>query len=124
MNNEILLSIINIEINNKKLNEHHNVYSLISQLENFISDLDIKDVVNKTYHTNIRESMEGYIIRNYINETIKIYTKHNNSIINISNQNIKNTICNVELELGILWITDDKFGILWYLKEIELVTSL
>ena len=34
---------------------------------------------------------------------------------------IKNTVANVELEFGTLWITDNNYGIIWTIKKIEVL---
>jgi len=42
----------------------------------------------------------------------------------MTSNDIKKTIANVEMELGIVWITDNNYGYLWFLKEIQVLSSL
>lgn len=123
-------SIVNIEINPKIDNYHYNIFAHINAFEKSIGDLHNSknigfglkcDISNKGYYPNIRESKSGYIMRSYINTDAKIHGMINNVNTQLSVQNIKQTISNVKLELGILWINDNNFGILWHLKEIEII---
>jgi hypothetical protein len=127
-------TIVNIEINPNIDNYQYNLYSIISGFELNIQNINFEnnknfslknDINNKGYYPNIRESKFGYIVRCYINSSLNIWTTdtlENKMFLSI--ENIKNTISNVKLELGILWINENNFGIIWYLKDIEIVKIL
>jgi hypothetical protein len=125
-------TILNIEINPKKNNYHYNMYVLLSGIEKTIQDLQTtekissglkNDIDGKGYYPNMRESKEGYIVRSYVMCPPKIYAKIGTYEMSLTPADIKNTIANVIIELGIIWITDHNYGILWALKEIHVVSS-
>jgi len=125
-------TILNIEINPKKNNYHYNMYVLLSGIEKTIQDLQTtenissslkSDIDGKGYYPNMRESKEGYIVRSYVMSPPKIYAKIGTYEMSLTPADIKNTIANVIIELGIIWITDHNYGILWALKEIHVVSS-
>jgi hypothetical protein len=120
--------VVNIEINPNNSNEHYNMYNNINELESYLKNiyenkycpLNLKkDIENRKYYKNIKKRENGYLIRTYIIGTPEIYRTINNMRLDLRLDNIKKTISNVELELGILWINDNEYGILWYLKKIE-----
>lgn len=125
-------TILNIEINPKKNNYHYNMYVLLSGIEKTIQDLQTtenilsslkSDIDGKGYYPNMRESKEGYIVRSYVMSPPKIYAKIGTYEMSLTPADIKNTIANVIIELGIIWITDHNYGILWALKDIHVISS-
>lgn len=122
--------ILNIEINPKKYNDHHNIKSLISEFENEFSDSnnfygsELKnDVSGKGYYNNMRDSKGGAIIRCLIFGSPEIYTYMGKFKTMMTSKDIPKTICNVEIELGTMWITENNYGISWYVKKIEILHS-
>ena len=125
-------TILNAEINTKKNNDSHNTHATIAGFEEEIKNLreksscpkDLKnDILGKGYYPNMRESEFGYIVRMYVFGSPKIYAMINGGEITMTSNDIKKTIANIEMELGILWITDNNYGYLWYLKEIQILSS-
>lgn len=126
-------TILNIEINPKKNNDHYNIYTTLSNVEKIIKELPFNkyssevlkaDLEGKGYYPNMRESTNGYIIRTYVMSPPNIYAKVGNYEMAMTSSDIKNTISTVIIELGIVWITDHNYGILWALKDIEINNSL
>jgi hypothetical protein len=118
--------VINIEINDKDSNDLYNECIEILSFEKYLSEKKFNnqfnitnDVMEKQYYHNIRQSLKGYIIRCYI-ENAKIYTIQNDYEILINDDCLKNTKCDVILELGNLWINEINYGIIWYIKEIQI----
>lgn len=129
--------ILNIEINPKKNNIHYNYKAIISGFESEFSNKEnftygklLKDIEGKGYYPNIRESKEGFIIRTYIITEPEVFsmTVGKNKSIKFKNKlSIKDTVkvvANVKLELGPLWINDNNYGLLWYVKQIEVLYSV
>ena len=125
--------VVNIEINPKKTNDHYNSYNDIKSLETYLKNIDDNkycpknlkdDIEDREYYKNLKKRDNGYLIRTYIIGTPEIYRTLHGMRIDLQLNNIKKTISNVELELGILWINDDEYGILWYLKKIEVIGEL
>jgi hypothetical protein len=123
--------ILNIEITPKKDNEHHNIFAQIDTFEKeFIEQINIKnkeiceDIEGKGYYPNMRKSKCGYIIRSYIFGNPEIYTMIGNFKNKLTSIDIKNTVSNIELELGTFWITDNNYGIIWYVKKIEVLYNI
>lgn len=124
-------NIINFEIRPKQSknhdHDHYNIYSILSGFENEISDkLNLPNEVEKEigenkYSKNLRESKCGYIIRSHIFSTPKIYTIISGFEYSLMTQDINNTIANVDLELGMFWISEDSYGYVWYVKEINVL---
>ncbi len=123
-------NILNVEINPNKNNEHYNMYVCINRFEDIFKilyDSDYcpenlkQDIENKGYYNNMRESKEGYIIRCYVIGMPKIYTKNGGNEILLTHKDVKNTVSNIEIDFGILWISENNYGILWYIKEIEII---
>ena len=127
-------SIVNIDINPTRSNSHFNIYKDIKSLEKYIENIceskycprDLKkDIDEREYHKNIKKRESGgYLIRTYIIGAPEISKTVNGMEFPLSSTNIKKTISNVELELGILWINNENYGILWYVKKIEVLSDL
>lgn len=129
--------ILNIEINPSKSNIHYNYKAIISgfeaefgKKENFHYEKLLKDIEGKGYYPNLRDSKEGVIIRSYIftepevfsmmsgkDKTIKFKNK-------LSLKDANKVVANVKLELGQLWINENNYGIIWYVREIEVLYSI
>jgi len=123
--------ILNIEINPKKNNDHHNIKSLIKEFENeFVDQKNIyntelkEDIMGKGYYNNMRSSKGGYIIRCFVFGSPEIYSNVGNFKSLMTSKDIVKTVSNVEIELGTLWITENNYGFSWYIKKIEILYGL
>lgn len=123
--------ILNIEINSKKNNDHHNVKSLIKGFESEFTNSDniynkeLKgDITGKGYYNNMRSSKGGKIIRCSIFGSPEIYSTMGNFKSLMTSKDITRTISNVEIELGTLWITENNYGFSWYIKKIEILYGM
>ena len=131
-------NILNIEIDPKKNNIHYNYHAVISGFENELAKIEnfkdkklTSDITGKGYYPNIRDSKEGYILRSYIFTVPEVYSMvsgRDKTIKNIKNKmsllDVEKVKANVELELGSLWINDNNYGFIWYIKKIEVLYSL
>ena len=126
-------NILNIEIVPENSNHHFNIYNNIDNLEkkiknlpedNFCSNELKNDIDGKEYHKNIKKRENSYLIRTYIIGHPKIFRNIGGFEMELSANNITKTISNVELELGILWTTEEEYGILWYVREIEILNDI
>jgi hypothetical protein len=121
--------IVNIELPNR-INEHYNTYVEIYNFETDleqkkINDKDIlKDIEGKTYHANIRDSLKGRIIRTYLHGNPEIYSIIGNKKFLMTSSELKKTFCDIELYLGIFWITQEEYGILWYIDNIKIIHNI
>ena len=122
--------VVNIEIKPDKSNDHYNVYQTIKELENKLKNLpedeycpeELKnDIENKSYYKNIKKRSSSYLVRCYILGTPEIFRELYGDRINLTIADIKETISDIELELGILWINNEEYGILWYIKKMNLL---
>ncbi len=122
-------TILNIEINPDKNNDHHNIYSLLAEFERGLSDKKIKDksiknnISEKEYHSNMRKSEFGYIIRGIIQTNTNLFATINGFKTPITSQDLPKTKCNVTLGLSLLWISKSHYGISWNVKSVELLGS-
>jgi hypothetical protein len=118
--------ILNIIIDPNKYNQHHNLFVNLNKLEanfndqNFNDkniDIDIKD---KKYYSLLKynPNNNNYILRTHIIGIPNIYTTINNKKFIVSEDDIKNKNLNAKLEIASMWVTDDQFGFLFYIKEI------
>lgn len=131
-------SILNIEIDPKKNNKHHNYKAVISGFESELTKKEnikyeklSKDIENKGYYPNIRESKGGYILRCHIftvPEVFAMVSGKDKTIKNIKDKrsmlDVTKIKANVELELGSLWTNENNYGFLWYVKKIQILHSL
>lgn len=124
--------ILNAEINLKKNNDNYNAYATISAFESSLKNLQTydkcptnlsSDINGKGYYPNLRQSEYGYIVRMYVIGSPKIYTILSGCEVTMTTNDIKKTIADIEMELGIIWITDNNYGYLWFLKEIHVLSS-
>jgi hypothetical protein len=120
--------VLNIEINPKKYNEHNNIKSFISAFESEFADInnfhgsDLKtDLTGKGYYNNMRDSKQGSIIRCLIFSQPEIYANIGKFKTLMTSKDIEKTISNIEIELGTLWITENNYGVSWYVKKIEIL---
>jgi hypothetical protein len=114
--------IINIEINSKK--KHYNEYAIINGFENQLANISNyldKDVI---HYIENKESKLGHIIRTHVFFTPEIFCNIGGFKSTMTTNDIKNTMTNVDLELGTFWITDNNYGITWTIKKIEVLRSL
>jgi hypothetical protein len=119
-------NLLNLELNPEKYNEHYNANIFLMQLEKeLIEKQNIKDIniinaiQNKSFFSNVKKNNEKIIIRNYMIGMPDIYMKINNKKFQIFD--CKNKRGNVKIEIFTLWITLDKYGILFNIKEIEIL---
>lgn len=122
--------IINLEIRPKKDNEHNNIYALIDNFENNIKDKQINnkslinDIGNKEYHPNLKKSKLGYLLRTHIHSNVEVFASKNDFKFNTTLNAINQTICDVEIELGTLWINNEQYGYIWGIKKIEIIKQI
>lgn len=120
--------ILNIIIDPNKNNEHYNLFVSLKKLEEELSKSKIKDteianeIENKKYYSILKYNANNnnYFLRTYILGTPNIYTIINGKKFSVLESDIKNKNINLKLEFGTLWITDNDYGILIYLKDIIL----
>lgn len=131
-------NILNIEIDGKKNNKHYNYFAIISGFESeFIDQKNIKyeklsrEIEGKGYYPNIKESKGGHMIRCHILNTPEVFqmvSGRDKTIKNIKDRrsmlDITKIKANVELELGTVWVNDNNYGFLWYVKTIEILYSI
>lgn len=122
------LTILNIEISPQKSNDHLNIHAIISGFEDeFIENTNIKDnsvkkeTDGKGYYKNIRDSKDGYIIRCHLFNNPEVYSLNNGTKNLMIINDIQKTKANVVLELATLWITENNYGIIWRVVEIEIL---
>lgn len=120
-------SILNIQIIPESSNEHYNLYSAIaglekqfSKIEKFVDKKITDDIDEKGYYPNMRDDRVGNIIRTYIFTQPNVFS----SLGKMTLADTKKVKANVEIELGSIWITENNYGILWYVKSIEILYSL
>jgi Fe-S cluster assembly iron-binding protein IscA len=121
--------LLNIELINSN-NLHNNYLSFLLKLEERIKNKNINiDInalqllVNKKFLPTIKESKLGYIIRAHLTNSTDIYIeKKDKSKFIISNDNLKNTECNLKLNLKGIWINNDAttYGLLWDVTSIKI----
>lgn len=131
-------TVLNIEIDPKKNNVHHNYHAVISGFEKELANRDnfwdkklLLDTENKGYYPNMRESKEGYILRAYIftePEVFSMVSGRDKTVKNIRNKmsmrDVEKIKGNVEIELGSLWVNDNNYGFIWYVKKIQVLYSI
>jgi hypothetical protein len=104
----------NIDITNNNI---YNLLGIIIQLENYLNIFKYspynfkKSIENKKLYSNIKKN-ENTNNQNILRCHLKKNTKILNGIVE------KNTKCSINLEIGNIWITEDKYGIILYINEI------
>ena len=132
--------IVNLEfVNHKTNNESHNNYSILKQtdklfkklytsyqIDNFkyISKFSkiIEDVEGKEYVTSVKERPGKY------DPLLRVHLRKNKGVVTagifskdghiIHQDDIKGEEVEVEIELGSLWTTNEKYGLVWYVNNI------
>lgn len=130
-------TILNIEIDPKKSNVHYNYKAIISGFETEFTNRDnfsdkklLKDIDGKGYYPNLRESKEGFIIRSYIFSEPEVFSmmsgkdKSKKFKNKLSVKDTVGVVANINLELGTLWINENNYGLLWYVKKVEVLHSI
>jgi hypothetical protein len=131
-------SIINIEVELNNNNTRYNEIVKLNQLENYIRESKYrsynfkKTIENKELYSNIKKidkNNDKVFLRCHIKKDIKILNNclKKSSICeemkttnNINSYKIvEDKTYRVILEIGNIWITGDKYGILLYILEIE-----
>lgn len=120
--------ILNIELYPTKNNAHNNMYSLLRSLEEELSTKNINNyelknnIQNLEYHSFLKQNSNSDIhIRAYMSVNPEIYTFVGKFKENVMQSNLKGSRCNIELELGTLWINETNFGIIFYAKSIQIL---
>lgn len=120
--------ILNIELYPKKNNVHNNLYSLLSALEQDFSNKliinnEIKSEISElTYHSFLKLNSNNSIhVRTYMSQNPNIYTYIGKFKENIMQSSIKGTTCNIEIEIGTMWINSSNYGIILYVKDIQIL---
>jgi hypothetical protein len=123
-------NILNIEISPKKSNDHYNINAIITAFESELSNIELirdkelkKELEDKGYYQNIRESKDGYIIRCHVLHMPEIFMMIGKFKNLLTMSDVKKTKATVELELSLMWINDNNYGIIWSIKNIEILTS-
>lgn len=121
--------ILNIEISKDK---HSDVDKLISSLEDniekiisnkSISSEFIEDAMGKIYYRNIKPSKYGKMVRTYVLHDPEIYAMIGGNKMPMSSIDLKKTMCNVNMEINGIWINDTDYGLLLYVREIQILSS-
>lgn len=120
--------ILNIELYPNKNNVHNNLYSLFLALEKEFSDKIIhnyelkNDIENLKYHSFLKQnSNSSFHIRTYMSPNPDVYTFIGKFKENVMQSSLKGTYCNIELELGTLWMNPTNFGIILYVRDIQII---
>lgn len=120
--------ILNIEMYPNKNNTHNNLYSLITFLEKEFEEKNINDnqlknnLTNLDYHCGLKETnMNSVHFRTYMSQNPEIYTYIGKFKENVTQSSVKQRICNIEVELGTLWTNETSYGIIWYVKSIQIL---
>ena len=117
--------ILNIELKHKQNNDHHNIYVFLLNLEkniknaiksNFFVNNDIK---SKIFHSTLKEKDNNVLVRSYSFGKKEIFKKINTK--KFPTNDIKGKRVNVEIEIRTLWITCEEYGILYNIKNIEVL---
>jgi hypothetical protein len=131
--------LVNIELlthTNDQIN-FNNTVRMIDKLYHQFSDENIKinntfpfinlpvgfinEVSKMEYMPCIKPSMNGIIVRCHLKPNVSIYKKVNNNIMYCTKDDIKKSNCIIELELGNIWIYNNKYGLIWYINLIEII---
>lgn len=112
--------ILNININVKTNDEHVKYYEMINQLEdefekNFV-DMSFED---KKYISCLKKNLNGYTLRTHVYTKPEIYIMLGKYKNNLSYNELKKATANIDIELSLVWLYDDKYGIVWTVKNIE-----
>lgn len=117
--------ILNIEMYPTKNNVHNNLQSLLLALEQEFSDKLIKsyelsqDIKDLTYHSFLKlNSNKSIHLRTYMSPNPEIYTYVGKFKENILQSSLQGTTCNIDLELGTLWMNGVNYGVIWYVKSV------
>jgi hypothetical protein len=120
--------ILNIEIYPKKNNNHNNIHSMLFAFEQEFGDLNNIDwyvkqeLDNISYHSFLKSNgYGGNHIRSYMSPNPEIFTMMGKYKQILSSKDLKGVYCNVELELGTFWINELHYGIIWYVKSIQVI---
>jgi hypothetical protein len=124
-------TVLNVEINENSTNNSYNQYAQITGLEEMFKNISShpqyqflkQHIESKQYYPNMRESKEGHIVRCYVMGHPKIYSLMKGKEISMDSRDLKMSYANVKIELALLWINDNNYGILWYVKEIRILSS-
>lgn len=117
--------ILNIDIDVKKNEEHLLYFNMINELENELRTHFIDPLFeHKKYVSCLKEHTNGFTLRTHIYTKPEIYImlgKYKNSL---SFSELKRSIANIDIELSLVWLFDDKYGIVWTVKNIEVLNYM
>jgi hypothetical protein len=120
--------ILNIIIDPKKNNEHHNLVMAVKNLEKNLNNKNISneeilsEIKEKKYYSILKYSPtnDNYILRTHIIGMPNVYTILNEKKFAVLESDIKNKNLSIEVEIGTFWITNENYGILLYAKDIKI----
>ena len=124
--------IINIELKNNNNNDY-NIYSHILTIENKLkeylesSDMPInikQNFENKTFMSNIKKSLLGYIVRTHINNSLDVYIYQKKGTKLFLPKTILNkSVCNIKLNFRGLWMNDTNYGVFITIEDVNVVKT-
>jgi hypothetical protein len=103
------------QFSNKQIQEN-NVFPFINLPAGFA-----KEVSNMEYSPCIKPSLLGSIIRCHVKPNINVIKKVNGTNVICSKNDLKKSNAIIELELGNIWIHNNKYGLIWYINNIEIL---
>jgi hypothetical protein len=140
--------IINIEFSNyKNNNKVYNFYSQIKQIDTFLDKLRWNDYIKTTLDSPLSDDFINSIqdkkylscikyrpnkwdplLRTMLMKTkdtfrTKFYMKDNDKINYIDPYSIKGHYCIFTIKVGNLWISNDKYGLTFYIKSCEVINN-
>jgi hypothetical protein len=115
-----LSKILNINIDVKRNEEHSMYYNMIDELETELKKhLIDSSFEDKKYVSSLKKHTNGYILRTHVYTKPDIYIMLGKYKNTLSFNELKKAIANVDIELSLVWLFDEKYGIVWTVKNIE-----
>ena len=119
--------ILNIELLQDN-NEHHNFISKFESIENDAKNMAfeninlniIQNIKGKGFIPTVKQSLKGHIIRTHFDNPDIYVLKKDNEKLYLDESNLKNTECKIILLLSGIWFTDNNFGLLWNIDDIQI----
>lgn len=105
--------ILNIEIRDRS-NYHMNTILILKDLDNKLHSILNTDL--EYYHIINQTKPRRYMVRTYLKNGAKI--THSKYVGTFDKTNLKHTYCDITLELGSIWFTDEKYGCTIYVSSI------
>ena len=115
-----LSKILNINIDVETNKDHIIYYNMIDELENELKnnfiDLSFED---KKYVSCLKKISNGYTMRTHIYTKPDVYIMLGKYKNTLSFSELKKSTSNIDVELSLVWLFDDKYGIVWTVQNIE-----